>query len=236
MNAGATVEARLPLVEKEIESACGRCGRNPQSVTIVAAAKAQSVEAINAFISIQNARGKVAVIGENYLQEFEKKKPALRGNFSAHCIGSLQSNKAKSAVQLFDCVETLHTAKLAGLLDREAEARDATLDVFLQVNVSGDAAKHGLAPAAVAAFLAAEEPCWTRLRLKGLMAITKLYERPEDVRPDFRVLRELRDEIVGTTGKTELALSMGMSQDYHIAVEEGATHVRIGTALFGTRG
>lgn len=231
-------EARLGAVRERIARAAARAGRRPEDITLVGVSKRQPAEAVAALV----AAG-LAHCGENFVQEAREKIPRVAALLGAnarpprwHFIGRLQSNKAKLAAELFDVVEAVDRPELARALDAHAAAAGRTLEVLLQVNVSGEAQKGGAAPEAlepIARALAA----LPRLRLTGLMAIPAATERPEDVRPAFARLRELRDGLCRAAGGLNLPqLSMGMSADFEVAIEEGATIVRVGTALFGARG
>jgi pyridoxal phosphate enzyme (YggS family) len=233
------VARRLAAVTERIAAACRRAGRRPDPVTLVGAAKAQPPERIAA----ARAAG-LRVFGENRVQEAEAHREALSdpaggagsGPVEWHLIGPLQSNKAKRAAALFDCVHSIDRVKIARALDREAAALGRRLPVFLEVNLGGEPSKHGFDPerlAEAARPLAELEA----LRVVGLMAVPPPADDPEASRPWFRRLRELAEELAG---RPEWAgfprhLSMGMSDDFEVAVEEGATHVRVGSALFGPR-
>jgi pyridoxal phosphate enzyme (YggS family) len=182
-------------------------------------------------------------VGENYLQEAAAKLPEARALLersghkppSWHFIGRLQRNKAGAVARAFDVVQTVDRERLGDALDRRAEGRAEPLDVLLQVDLSGEAGKGGVAPDDLPRLLAASR-AWPRLRVVGLMAIPAPAEDPEASRPAFARLRRLRDALRGEPGGECLReLSMGMSADFEVAVEEGATIVRIGTAIFGAR-
>jgi pyridoxal phosphate enzyme (YggS family) len=234
----AELEARLAAVQERIARAAARAGRRPEDITLVGVSKRQPAEAVAALV----AAG-LAHCGENFVQEAREKIPRVAALLGAgpraprwHFIGRLQSNKAKLAAELFDVVEAVDRPELAHALDAHAAAAGRTLEVLLQVNVSGEAQKGGAAPEALAA-LARAVAALPRLRLTGLMTIPAAAERPEDVRPAFARLRELRDGLCRDAGGLTLPeLSMGMSADFEVAIEEGATIVRVGTALFGARG
>lgn len=179
------------------------------------------------------------LFGENYVQETREKLEALEDLHPCttwHLIGYLQSNKARLAVQLFDCVQTLDRPKLAKALDHHAADAGRVLPVFVQVNVAEEATKSGLAPDQVRPFLEQVAEL-SHIRVKGLMAIPPWTDDPECARPHFRALRELRDAISARpVASVELdELSMGMSHDFEVAIEEGATLIRVGTAIFGHR-
>jgi pyridoxal phosphate enzyme (YggS family) len=225
------VPARLALIRSRIEAACRRAGREPGSVTLVGASKTQPLPVLAAAF----AAG-LRVFGENRVQEALAKAPQLPSAIEWHLIGPLQSNKVRAALGLFRTVHSVDRVKIAEALDQEAGARGLAVAGFLEINVGEEESKHGFLPAGLAE---AVRPLagFEHLRIVGLMAIPPQGDAPEDSRRWFRRLRELRDELAG---RPEWAgfpgwLSMGMSDDFEIAIEEGATHVRVGTALFGSR-
>jgi len=232
MNDDAPVTERLAWIRDRIEEACRRSGRPAGSVILVGASKTQDsarlAEAWDAGLR---------VFGENRVQEAVAKSAELapRG-IEWHLIGPLQSNKVRPAVELFRAVHSIDRPSIAEALDREAAARGKVLDGFLEINLGGEASKHGFVAEGLAD---AVRPLagLTHLRLAGLMAIPPPGESPEDSRPWFRQLRALRDDLAGRPEWQGFPgwLSMGMSDDFEVAVEEGATHVRVGTALFGPR-
>jgi hypothetical protein len=231
MSGGPGVAERCSAIGERIAAACARCGRRPDEVTVVGASKQQPVERL-----LAAWRAGIRVFGENRVQEALAKRPQLPDAAEWHLIGPLQSNKARSAVDAFAVVQSVDRRKIAEVLDREARRARRILPVFLEVNLGGEETKHGFAARHLAA-ATAPLVSLANLRVVGLMAIPPLADDPEAMRPWFRRLRELRDELVARpegAGCPGL-LSMGMSGDYEVAVEEGATHVRIGTALFGPR-
>jgi pyridoxal phosphate enzyme (YggS family) len=212
-------------VRSRITKAADRAKRDPAGVTLLAVSKTFSAEAVDAFIGAGQLE-----FGESYVQEAKIKIPSVRGLAVWHFIGSLQSNKAGAAAKLFDCVHSLDSLRLASELDRRLAEESRSMDVYLQVNVSGEGSKGGMAPEALEGFLEAMR-AYKALIPVGLMTMPPFDPDPEAARPHFRRLRELRDASApGLAG-----LSMGMSGDYEAAVEEGATIVRVGTALFGAR-
>jgi PLP dependent protein len=225
------VAANYQNIRARIGEAAARVGRDPNSVKLLAAAKSQSVEAISAAIA-----GGVALIGENYVQEAQEKKARLSEPAEWHMIGHLQRNKAKLAVQLFDLIESLDGIALARELDKEGRSRGKRVRVFVEVNVAGEESKSGIAKSAVASLMEGVAEL-SHLRIEGLMTVPPFRENLEDVRPYFRQLRELKDQLnaVGLPNVELKELSMGMTHDYTVAIEEGATIVRVGTALFGPR-
>ncbi|MGF1467474.1 MAG: YggS family pyridoxal phosphate-dependent enzyme [Sandaracinaceae bacterium] len=220
------VAARLAAVRSRIAEACARAGRAPEDVVLVAVSKGHPAARIReAYAAGQR------VFGENYVQDLVAKAEALGDlpDLAWHFIGHLQRNKAKHVARLGATVETVDRVRLAEALDRAVERAGAgPLPVLIQVNVGGEEQKSGCRPDDVAA-LAAAVRALPRLALQGLMTVPPLGEHPQHARPHFARLRALRDE-AGLA-----ALSMGMSADREVAVEEGATLVRVGTAIFGPR-
>ena len=229
---------RIAWVRERIERAAERAGRDPAGVALVGVSKRKPAEAIVAAV----AAG-LGHLGENYVQEAVAKLPAVRSALEArglpmprwHFIGQLQRNKARDAVAHFDCIESVDRARLARALDTRARAESARLSVLLQVDLSGEVGKGGAAPERLAELLSACAEL-DHLSVDGLMAIPAPGPDPEDRRPAFARLRELRDRLAAGPGGASLReLSMGMSADFEVAVEEGATLVRVGTAIFGPR-
>ncbi|HEY8132405.1 MAG TPA: YggS family pyridoxal phosphate-dependent enzyme [Thermoanaerobaculia bacterium] len=218
-----SIADNLAAVEKRMRAACERSGRKRDDVTLVAVSKTFLAARIDEAI----AAG-VRDIGENRVQEARDKKPQVGGAARWHLIGHLQSNKAKDAVRLFDVIETVDSVDLAEKIARAAEAAGKAQDVLLQVNVGDESQKSGVAPADLES-VSRQVRALKGLRLLGLMAIPPI-GAPEETRRHFRRLREIRDQI----GLEHL--SMGMSVDFEIAIEEGSTMVRIGRAIFGPRG
>lgn len=223
--------ARLADVEERIERACERSGRSRDSVHLIGVTKGQPVECLTA------ARDAgLKDIGENRVQEAAEKHAAAPAGVSWHLIGPLQSNKARKALSLFDFFHSVDRPKIARILDGEAARAERRLPCFIQVNVGEDAAKHGFSPTGLATAI---EPLadFEHLEFVGLMTMPPLTPAAQDARPYFRRLRQLRDELSasGTWRGWQGSLSMGMTRDFEIAIEEGATHVRVGTAIFGPR-
>jgi len=212
-----SIAENLAAVEQRINAACERAGRKRGDVTLVAVSKTFPAEKVDEAI----AAG-VTHIGENRVQEARDKKPQVRGAARWHLIGHLQSNKAKDAVRIFDVIETVDSIDLA---QKIARASETARNVLLQVNIGDELQKSGVAPAEIES-VARQIRAIDGVNLIGLMAIPPI----GDVRPHFRRLRALRDSL----GLEHL--SMGMSEDFEIAIEEGSTMVRIGRAIFGARG
>lgn len=222
----------LVEIRSRIASAAARAGRGPEEVRIVAAAKGQGVKKIEEAI----AAG-IRIIGHNYLQEAEHESTAeLRKSVRLHMIGHLQRNKAGKAVDLFDMIETVDDARLASALHNRAEPEGKIIEVMIQVNLSGEPQKSGIPEDQVEALASAIRGL-PSLRLKGLMTMPPFFDDPDRARPYFARLRELRDRLMSQAilAPDMNELSMGMTGDFEVAVEEGATLVRIGTALFGPR-
>jgi pyridoxal phosphate enzyme (YggS family) len=222
--------ARLAAVRQAIAEACARRGRRPEEVVLVGASKTQPIAVLRAAWEAG-----LRVFGENRVQEAAAKRPELPA-IDWHLIGPLQSNKVKQALDLFSTVHSVDRPKIAQALDREAAERGCRLPGFLEVNLGGEASKHGF-PADGLAEAVRPLAALQHLEIVGLMAIPPLGGEPEASRPWFRRLRELRDELARRPEWRSFPgfLSMGMSGDFAVAVEEGATHVRVGTALFGRR-
>jgi PLP dependent protein len=222
------IRERLAGVSRRIEAAAGRSGRAASSVTLVAVSKTIPVEAIREAV----AAG-ATILGENRVQEARDKIAALAGEAQWHLIGHLQTNKAKLAVSLFDRVHSLDSIRLAHELDRHAGDAGRRLRCLVQVNVGGETQKNGAPEEEVRPLLEAASRL-PHIAVEGLMAIPPFLSDPEAVRPFFRRLRELRDELA-SDGFSLPDLSMGMTHDFEVAIEEGATLVRVGTAIFGPR-
>ncbi|MFY9942370.1 MAG: YggS family pyridoxal phosphate-dependent enzyme [Desulfobacterales bacterium] len=226
------MKERLETVLDRIRKAALACGRDPRSVRLVAVSKTVSAERVRAAVTAG-----VDTLGENYIQEARAKIEALAAlPVTWHFIGHLQSNKAKHAVRLFELIHTVDSLKLAAELDRQAARAGKTQRVLVQVNVSGEASKSG-ASEAEAGRLVADIGKLAHLSVEGLMTMPPFFDQPEKARPSFRALRRLRDEIQQRhlPGVDLRELSMGMTGDFEVAIAEGATLVRIGTALFGER-
>ena len=227
------IATRLGEIRERIRAACARAGRDPAAVTLVGAGKTQPATALRAAW----AAG-LRVFGENRVQEAESKAAELPADISWHLLGPLQSNKARAAAALFEVVHSVDRPKIAQALEREAQLRGRDLYGFLEVNLAGESTKHGF-PAAGLPAAVAELAGASRLRIVGLMAIPPFDDDPERSRPWFRQLAALRDELAARPEWRAVDfpgwLSMGMSADFEVAIEEGATHVRVGTALFGDR-
>ncbi len=226
-----SVEERVTEIEGRLQSACERSGRAREDVRLVAVSKQQSLERI---LAARDAG--IRILGENRVQEAEEKVPKLPADIEWHFVGPLQSNKVRRAVDLFRIFHAVDREKIARRLDREATERGVALEGFLEVNVGDEESKHGFSPRG---FVDRVSPLASLegLRLVGLMAIPPIEDDPERTRSWFVLLRELRDRLADHRDWADFPgyLSMGMSDDFEVAIEEGATHVRVGTALFGER-
>jgi pyridoxal phosphate enzyme (YggS family) len=221
-----TFEQRLEKVELRITDACKKAGRPRDSVRLLAVSKTKPPEAIR-----EAADCGLRLFGENKVQEALSKIPMCPAGLEWHLIGHLQSNKAKMAANLFQMIHSVDSLKLLQALETHA---DTILPVLLQVNVAGEASKSGMTPREVAEVIEAANQM-QKVEVHGLMSIPPFTADPEKARIHFAALRELRDRLQAETGTPLPELSMGMSHDLEIAIEEGSTWVRIGTDLFGSR-
>jgi len=223
------LEQNYSRLSTEIRQAAEKNGRSPESVRLLAVSKKVPAERLRILWGLGHR-----LFGENRVQEARVKIPEMPAGGEWHFIGGLQTNKAKEAVEWFDVVESVDRLELAAELQKRAEAAGKNLKVLLEINVGGEAAKHGAKPEdAVSLFQAVN--AMPRLEVRGLMAIPPFREKPEEARPFFRKLREIRDHLEQSSGAALPELSMGMSHDFPVAIAEGASLVRIGTALFGPR-
>jgi len=238
LTSAAEIASRLAALRTRVAAAAQRSGREADAITLLAVGKRMSAEQIIAAVSAG-----LCDLGENYVQESLAKIPAVNAALEQlgkarprwHFIGQLQRNKAREVVRLFDTVSSLDRTRLGSELERRAEQEERSLDVIIQVNLSGEPQKGGVAPGDLGPLLEASS-AWSRLRVIGLMTIPAAAENAEDSRPVFAQLRELRDKLRGEAGAEHLSeLSMGMTGDFEVAIEEGATIVRVGTAIFGPR-
>jgi PLP dependent protein len=221
--------SNLNAIQQRIDAACARAGREPNSVTLLAVSKGQPPEAIRAA-----ADSGLVLFGENKVQEAKAKIPLCPGKLRWHMIGHLQSNKCRDAVHFFEMIQSVDSLSLAEEINKCADKAAKTMPILLEVNIAGEASKFGYAPEKVLAELSAinELP---KIEIHGLMTIAPWTSEVERVRPIFRRLREIKSECEQILGAPLPHLSMGMSGDFEVGIEEGATLVRIGTALFGPR-
>jgi hypothetical protein len=228
-----TMAIRLAAIRQRIAQACERAGRAPDSVTLLPVSKTFEVDAIREAMALGLAR-----FGENKTQELRQKAAALAGQgLQWVLIGHLQTNKAKDAVRDATELQSLDRIDLAEALHRRLVLEGRTLDVLVQVKTSSEPSKYGMAPSDVSAFLRRIVAEFPTLRVRGLMTMAVNSPDPGEVRACFRSLRELRDQLrhEAIEGVSLDRLSMGMSGDFELAIEEGSTEVRIGTAIFGAR-
>ena len=220
----------LMEIRGKIAAACKRAGRDPAEVEIIAVTKTHGEEVVR-----EAWEAGLAIVGENKVQEAAWKKPASVAGPSWHLIGHLQGNKVRPALELFDFIHSVDSVKLINKIESVAEATGARPHILLEVNVSGEKSKTGMPPSEVDEAIRTLMERAPRITLEGFMTMAPFSEDPEEARPYFRALRELRDRTEEKFGITLPRLSMGMSGDYEVAVEEGATWVRLGTVLFGER-
>jgi PLP dependent protein len=230
-----SIVENIARVRERMAAAARRAGRNPEEITLMGVSKTFPVERIRE----AHAAG-LRVFGENRVQEFADKAGSLHDLSDAewHLIGHLQSNKAARAAELFGAVDSVDSVRLAEKLNGAAEKAGKTLPILIEINVGGEDAKSGVAPSSQELDqILLGTPQWGSLSIRGLMTIPPYSEDPEDARPSFRQLREIRNRIASrhlpAVGVD--VLSMGMSHDFEVAIEEGSTCVRVGTAIFGER-
>src|SRR5579872_4118043 len=224
------IAANAGRVGERVARAAKRAGRRAEEITIVAVSKTFPAEAVRAAYEAGFRH-----FGENRVQEFESKRAELLDlDATWRLIGHLQSNKARRATEIFDRIDSVDSASLAARLDAAAAERGKQLPVLIEVHLGGEETKSGVDEVSLAS-LATKVGSLAHLQLLGLMAIPPFEDDLERVRPYFRKLRELRDDLSKSLGLELRVLSMGMSHDFEIAIEEGATEIRVGTAIFGER-
>jgi pyridoxal phosphate enzyme (YggS family) len=238
VSTGDDLAARLAAAQERLTAAAQRARRRPEEIVLLGVAKRKPAELVAAAV-----RAGLRDVGENYVQEARAKIPVVRAMLENsgheaprwHFVGQLQRNKARAVASDFHAVQTVDRESLGTELNRRAQRLSRTLDVLLQVDLSGEAGKGGARPDDLPDLLAASR-AWRHLRVTGLMAIPAPADDPEASRPAFARLRALRDALRELSGGEHLTeLSMGMSGDFEVAIEEGATIVRLGTAIFGAR-
>lgn len=227
----AGISENLSLVRERIEMAAKRSGRDPEKIRLVVVSKTVEPERVQEAIEAG-----VKIFGENYVQEAQKKIEAVDRNVAWHFIGHLQTNKAKVAARLFDLIHSVDSLRLAQELNRQALQQGKVLPVLLQVNLGGETTKFGAQEKEIIQ-MAEKLSSWEGIIIKGLMTMPPYFENPEASRPYYRELRKLGERLaqqkISRISPEEL--SMGMSHDFEVAIEEGATLVRVGTAIFGPR-
>ena len=220
----------LTSVMERISAAALTCGRDPRSVQLVAAAKSQPAERVR-----QAVEAGIGIVGENYIQEAQAKFEILSDpTIQWHFIGHLQRNKAKYAVRLFELIHSVDSVGLAVELNKQARNAGKTQPVLVQVNISGEPSKSGIGQEQTSELIRTIAE-FSNIQVQGLMTMPPYFDAPERARPYFAALRRLRDRLQHTLGLPLRDLSMGMTGDFEVAIEEGATLVRIGTAIFGDR-
>lgn len=223
------IPENLLRVQTRITEACKRSGRDRDSVQLIAVSKTFPVDAIREAFEAGQLQ-----FGESRLQEAEPKVAALPSKFFWHFIGRLQRNKIRKILPIFPVIHAVDSLRMAQYMDSVAEEEGLFPQVFLQVDIANEESKTGFMPDVLLQELEMLL-CLKRLEVVGLMCIPPAVENPEQSRPWFAKLREMRDEIQRRAGVFLPSLSMGMSGDYEVAIEEGATHVRVGSSIFGTR-
>lgn len=223
------LEENFKNLQNRITGACARAGRDPKTVQIIAVSKGQPPETVAAAAALG-----LTVFGENRVQEAKAKIPLCPGHLKWHMVGHLQTNKVRDALALFEMIHSLDSLHLAIEINKVAERMGRFVPVLVQVNVAGEATKYGYSPNVLLDDLP-KLNALPRLEIRGLMTMAPWTSDPERVRPVFRQLRELKAKCEGILGAPLEHLSMGMSGDFEVAIEEGATMIRVGTALFGER-
>ena len=221
--------ANLNSIQQRIRAACERAKRDPASVTLLAVTKTHPPETVKLAVEAGQL-----IFGENKVQEAKAKIPNCPGKARWHFIGHLQSNKCRDAIELFEMIQSVDSLALAQEINKRADAAAKTMPVLLEVNLAGEASKFGYKPDQMLAELN-DLNALRRLEIHGLMTVPPFSPVAEKSRPYFRQLRELKERAESILGAPMPALSMGMSGDFEVAIEEGATIVRVGTALFGAR-
>jgi len=219
----------LKSVQQRIEAACVRVGRAPSTVTLVAVSKTQPADAVTEAASLG-----LTLFGENRVQEAKQKIGLCSNRLTWHLIGHLQSNKARDAVHFFQMIQSVDSLELAQEINKWAERSAKTMRILLEVNVAGEASKFGYSPKKLLEELL-QINALKKIEIHGLMTVAPWTPEPEKVRPVFKRLHDLKTECENILGAPLPHLSMGMSGDFEIAIEEGATMVRVGSALFGPR-
>ena len=227
-----SIRENVQFVRNKIAEACRRSGRESEEIELVAITKTVDVEQINEAIEAG-----IRVVGENRVQEAWRKFQEVGEKAHWHMVGHLQTNKVKRVLQFADMIHSVDSVYLAREIQTQAKKLDRTIEILIQVNTSGEESKFGLEPEATIGAIE-EVSTLPNLKIKGLMTIGAFLPNPEDVRPCFKLLNDLKDRVNegGITSVEIGILSMGMTNDYEIAIEEGSTMVRVGTAIFGERG
>ncbi|MGA9111160.1 MAG: YggS family pyridoxal phosphate-dependent enzyme [Smithella sp.] len=227
----ADITANINKIKQRIAAAAARCDRTPESIKLLAVTKTVSIPAIE-----QAIEAGITALGENYVQEAKEKIAVIGQRVSWHMIGHLQTNKAKYTVNLFDYIHSVDRLELAAEINKRASLIARKINILIEINVSGEKTKNGIT-ALEAIELIKNVSMLESVSVKGLMTMAPYSTNPENSRPYFSELRNLRNKIIseGITNIQMEELSMGMTDDFEIAIEEGATIVRIGRAIFGQR-
>lgn len=225
----AALAERLQSIRHRLQAAAARAGRDPAGIELMAVSKTFPVEVI-----AQAVAAGQTLFGENRVQELLAKAPALPSHLRWHLIGPLQSNKVRKILPHVEAIQSLHSPEIARHIQRIAAELDLRPRVLIEVNIAGEPSKHGFTPDDLKARLD-DLLALDRLRIEGLMAIPPFTDEPENARPHFAALRQLRDDLQTRHSHPLPVLSMGMSHDFEAAIEEGSTLVRVGTAIFGAR-
>ena len=223
------IKNNLEIIKEKIKKAALKANRSPEEIKLVAVTKTATIEQIKEAISAG-----IKIIGENKVQEAKEKYQILTADTEWHLVGHLQTNKVKYAIEIFDCIQSVDSIKLAKEIDKRSLQFGKTTNVLVEVNVSGEETKYGIKPEEVELFLK-EISEFSGIRVRGLMTIAPIEKDKEEVRPYFRKLREISKEIKSKNIKNVKMdyLSMGMTDDFEVAIEEGANMVRIGRGIFG---
>ena len=229
MQPSISIAQHLARLRDELVRVCARCGRTPEQIAILAVSKTHSAQTVQ-----EAVKAGLTDIGENRVQEADAKFAQIGHIARYHLIGHLQSNKAKKAVQLFDVIQSVDSPGIAQEISRRAAEIGKTMECLIEVNSSGETQKFGVPPAEAVA-LAAQIMGLPNIRLTGLMTVGPLTDDPDRIRATFRECRGLFEQLLARFGPQITVLSMGMSGDFGIAIEEGSTMIRIGTALLGAR-
>lgn len=226
------IRENVQFARNKIAEACRRSGRKSEEIELVAITKTVDVELINEAIEAG-----IRVVGENRVQEAWRKFQEVGEKVHWHMVGHLQTNKVKRVLQFADMIHSVDSVYLAREIQTQAKKLERTIEILIQVNTSGEESKFGFEPEATIGAIE-EVSTLPNLKIKGLMTIGAFLPNPEDVRPCFKLLHDLKDRVNerGITSVEIGTLSMGMTNDYEIAIEEGSTMVRVGTAIFGERG
>lgn len=223
------ITENLRVVKERVATACARVGRPVDDVTIIAVTKTHGADTVNAIVSAG-----IVDVGENRIQEFIAKRPGVTAECRWHLVGTLQRNKATKAIGQFEMIHSVDTIRIAEALSRLGHESDVTTRILLEVNTTGETTKHGFAPAETLG-VAEKIAGLSSLRLEGLMTLGPLTDSTTTIRRSFQSLFRLREKLERDLGMPLPHLSMGMSDDFEIAVEEGATLIRLGRVLLGER-